>query len=91
MKINQFGSSNQVNPYQRQANKAHSIEQSLKKTADKLEISSAAKEMQQMSQSTPARQARVDELKIQVENGTYKINPQDIAKSIVNFYNNKPK
>ena len=89
MKINHFGPTNNVNPYQRQLNKVNQTEQSGKKASDKLEISSAAKEMQQVSQSASSRQAKVDELKIQVENGTYTINPKEIAKSIVNYYDKR--
>lgn len=82
MKIQNFGTSG-INPYKRQMNKIDATNKSLNKTADKIEISTTAKEMQQI----PAqRQARVDELKLQVENGTYKANPYELANSIYNFY-----
>ncbi|CAH0344856.1 flagellar biosynthesis anti-sigma factor FlgM [Bacillus sp. CECT 9360] len=84
MKINNIGSSG-VNPYNREYNK---IEQAktANVNADKLEISSTAKELQQSLQIPAQRQAKVDELKIQVENGTYKVNAHDTAKSIIDFY-----
>lgn len=59
------------------------------KKADKVEISSTAKEMQQLSQVSVERKQKVDELKIQVENGTYKLDSKETAKSIINFYRNK--
>jgi negative regulator of flagellin synthesis FlgM len=42
--------------------------------------------MQQESQITNERDTKINELKIQVENGTYKVDPKAVAKSIVNFY-----
>ncbi|EIJ80512.1 Anti-sigma-28 factor FlgM family protein [Bacillus methanolicus PB1] len=85
MKINNFGSSG-VNPYKRQMDKLNQVEKAAGKKADKVEISNKAKEMQQVSQFAAERQAKVEELRIQIENGNYKINPKEIAKSIVNFY-----
>jgi negative regulator of flagellin synthesis FlgM len=84
MKINNIGSSG-INPYQKSLNKIDTSNQAGKKT-DKVEISSAAKEMQQTSQVEKERQAKVDQLKIQVQNGQYTIDPKAVAKSIVNFY-----
>jgi negative regulator of flagellin synthesis FlgM len=85
MKINNFGPSG-VNPYKRQMDKFNQVERAAGKKTDKVEISTEAKEMQQVSQFAAERQAKVDELRIQVENGNYKVNPKEIAKSIVNFY-----
>jgi negative regulator of flagellin synthesis FlgM len=87
MKINPLGSQG-INPYKRQMNKIDQANKTTGKAADKVEISSAAKEMQQESQITNERDEKVNELKIQVENGTYKVNPKAVAKSIVNFYKN---
>lgn len=57
------------------------------KKADKVEISSAAMEMQQGGPDIAAqRQAKIDELKVQVQNGTYQVDPKTVANSIVNFY-----
>lgn len=88
MKINQFGTSG-VNPYKHHMNKLEGTAKSIKSSADKVEISTTAKEMQQVSQYASARQEKVEELKIQVENGNYQINPREIAKSIANFYTQK--
>jgi len=83
MKINPLGSQG-INPYKRQMNKLDQANKTAGKAADKVEISSAAKEMQQESQIT--NDAKINELKIQVENGTYKVDPKAVAKSIINFY-----
>jgi negative regulator of flagellin synthesis FlgM len=85
MKINPLGSQG-INPYKRQMNKLDQANKTASKAADKVEISSAAKELQQESQITNERDAKINELKIQVENGTYKVDPKTVAKSIVNFY-----
>lgn len=85
MKINNFGPSG-VNPYKRQLNKLENAGKPAKGASDKVEISSTAKEMQQTSQIAENRRAKVEELKIQVENGTYKINPKEVAKSVADFY-----
>ncbi|MGD6842970.1 flagellar biosynthesis anti-sigma factor FlgM [Bacillus infantis] len=85
MKINQnFGASG-INPYKRQLNNMDNQSKETKKT-DKVEISSAAKEMQQVSQLTAKRQAKVEELKLQVQNGTYQVDAKETAKSILKFY-----
>jgi negative regulator of flagellin synthesis FlgM len=88
MKINNFGPSG-VNPYKRQINKLENTGKPAKTPSDKIEISSTAKEMQQVSQLSENRKAKVEALKIQVENGTYKMNPKEVAKSIASFYSKK--
>ncbi|MGV2939768.1 flagellar biosynthesis anti-sigma factor FlgM [Mesobacillus sp. LC4] len=87
MKINNFGT-NRINPYNRQINKMDELKKT-EKPVDKVEISSTAKAMQQLSEVEQLRQKKVEELKVQVENGTYKPNPKDIAKSILDFYGKK--
>jgi len=85
MKINNYGTQG-INPYK----KVNKVEQSNKaegtKGADKVEISAAAKELQQVSQVSAARTEKIDALKKQVQSGTYEVNPQEVAKSILNFY-----
>ncbi|WML46092.1 flagellar biosynthesis anti-sigma factor FlgM [Neobacillus sp. PS3-40] len=84
MKINSFGSQG-VNPYKQQMNKIDQVSP-VNKQKDKVEISSTAKEMQQVSQLSAQRQSKVEDLKLQVENGTYKVDAKETAKSILNFY-----
>lgn len=85
MKINPFGTQG-INPYNRQMNKIDQASRVVNKTTDKVEISSTALEMQQVSQLSDARQARIEELKLQVANGTYHVDGKETAKSIINFY-----
>ena len=79
--LNQYG----VNPYQKAVNKA---DPSMKPSqlADKVEISSEAKELQHLLSVDVERQAKIAEIKKQVENGTYQVNINETAKSVLNFY-----
>lgn len=83
MKINPFGPVG-INPYKNQMNKVAATEKQTK--ADKVEISSAAKQLQETSPITVERQQKVEALKQQVQNGTYKVNTEDVAKSVYDFY-----
>lgn len=85
MRINRFGPSG-VNPYKQQMNKLDAIDKPNNKKTDKVEISSEAKELQNMTSIEKERQMKVEELRAKVENGTYQIQPQEIAKSLVNYY-----
>ena len=42
--------------------------------------------MQSISSLEKERQTKVEELKAQVENGTYKLQANEIAKSIIDYY-----
>lgn len=84
MKINQTGLFG-VNPYKKQMDKTDHLKQTSKKQ-DKVEISSAAKEMQQASQLSAARQEKIDALKQQIQNGGYEVDFKATAKGIVDFY-----
>lgn len=84
MKINPIHNS-RVNPYQRNAEKVNQVKQD-KKPLDKVEISSQAKNLQEVSQYTKDRESKVEALKQQVENGTYKVDTKELAKNLLNFY-----
>ncbi|MBM7649357.1 negative regulator of flagellin synthesis FlgM [Bacillus ectoiniformans] len=88
MKINHVGVSG-INPYQKQLNKVNGPKKPSGAQADKLEISSAAKEMQGASKILKERQDKIQSLKQQVSSGEYKPNPEGIAKGIVDFYRGK--
>lgn len=83
MKINPFRHVD-MNPYKKQINKVEQPQVTGKK--DKVEISSEAKEMMQVSSVVKEREARLAELKNQVQSGNYKPDPKAIAKGIANFY-----
>ncbi|MTH55055.1 flagellar biosynthesis anti-sigma factor FlgM [Bacillus mangrovi] len=84
MKINNYGV-NGINPYKRSADMVAKTE-AAKQKQDKVEISSAAKELQSTNKISEARQEKVDQLKAQVQNGTYEIKPDEIAKKFADFY-----
>jgi negative regulator of flagellin synthesis FlgM len=84
MRINHIGSMG-VNPYKRQLDKQVDSKKPAAKQ-DKVEISATAKELQQVSQWAVEHQEKVRKLKEQVQNGTYKIDAEAIAKSIYEFY-----
>ncbi|MEN0650735.1 flagellar biosynthesis anti-sigma factor FlgM [Caldifermentibacillus hisashii] len=84
MKITNYGPSG-LNPYMQQ--KTETIKKKAEKTNDQIEISSEALKLQQ--QTDPARQEKIAHIKDQIQNGTYKIDHQELAKSIYNYYVNK--
>ncbi|TYR80126.1 flagellar biosynthesis anti-sigma factor FlgM [Priestia megaterium] len=83
MKINSSNSLG-VNPYKKQAEKIEKLQQAGKR--DDVQISTEAKELQQMKQMSSERQEKIQRLKQQIENGTYEINAKDIAKGLIDFY-----
>ncbi|MEK4027930.1 MULTISPECIES: flagellar biosynthesis anti-sigma factor FlgM [Bacillaceae] len=85
MKINQSGVSG-INPYQKQLNKVQGTKQAAKAPKDKLEISAAAKGMQEVSKMTKERMEKIASLKQQVAKGEYQPQPEKIAEGIVKFY-----
>ncbi|MDX8363818.1 flagellar biosynthesis anti-sigma factor FlgM [Cytobacillus sp. IB215665] len=87
MKINQFGVSG-INPYKQQLNKLDTIKKN-NTMKDKLEISSAAKELQETTDIEAARQEKVEAIKQQVDSGTYTINREAVARGIYDFYSKK--
>lgn len=59
---------------------------------DKIEISSQAKEMQHASDAvTGSRQEKIAQLKAQIENGSYKVDANHIAKNMINFIKSNKK
>ena len=76
-----------VNPYKANELKAEKAEQKVNLQADKLEISAAAKQLSEVSSYTVGRDERVQELKAQVEAGTYKVDPDQLAKDLASYFN----
>ena len=76
-----------VNPYKANELKAEKAEQKVNLQADKLEISAAAKQLSEVSSFTVGRDERVQELKAQVEAGTYKVDPEQLAKDLASYFN----
>ncbi|TRZ36915.1 flagellar biosynthesis anti-sigma factor FlgM [Niallia circulans] len=85
MKINNYGTQG-INPYKKQVNKIDQVKSEAVRGTDKIEISSAAKELQQVTQVSQARTEKIEALKKEIQNGTYQVRAEDVASSIVNFY-----
>lgn len=86
MKINNFGPRG-INPYQQQQyNRVQQQEQTARNKADKVEISTAAKDLQQLSTVEKERAAKVNKIKSEIDNGTYKIDSRQIAEKILHHY-----
>ena len=84
MKINPFNRM-EMNPYHN--NKVNNVDKQPKADqSDKVEISQAAKEMQQIPHIVSERKARVEELSAQVASGKYQVDPHTLARDIANFY-----
>lgn len=62
-------------------------EQPRKMKEDKLEISSATREMHSKFESE--RQERVQTLKAQIESGEYKVDTHKVAQSLISFWSGK--
>ncbi|WP_246942753.1 flagellar biosynthesis anti-sigma factor FlgM [Bacillus pinisoli] len=84
MKINNINSLN-VNPYKKNLNKVQSSGKAADRT-DKVEISSAAKEMQVTSKVATERLDKVQALKQQIEAGTYQVDAEAVAKSVIQYF-----
>ncbi|HJF33001.1 MAG TPA: flagellar biosynthesis anti-sigma factor FlgM [Sporosarcina psychrophila] len=85
MKIEKFNLP-AINPYKANQLKAEQTEQKAKVKTDKLEISSEAKQLSEKSSFTIERNERVQELKAQVQAGTYEVNPEQLAANLVKYF-----
>lgn len=74
------------NPYKSQQQKQTDIKQDQQKQRDKVEISPAAKEMQASNGIKPERLEKVNQIKHQVETGTYHVSPDDVAQKMAKFF-----
>jgi len=86
MKINQTPGLTGINPYQKQLKKADAAKAASPAAGDKLEISSAAKEMQDSSRILAERREKIALLKEKVADGTYKPDADATAKAMLDFY-----
>lgn len=55
--------------------------------ADQVQISSEAKEMAKQKGIPPERQEKINDVKAKIDNGTYKINHNEVARKIYDFWN----
>ncbi|GAA0318834.1 hypothetical protein GCM10008967_06760 [Bacillus carboniphilus] len=88
MKIHNFGVTG-MNPYKKQMAKTNAQMQKAQLGSDKIEISNTAKELQQNSSVIVDRQKKLEAIQKQIETGTYKVDPEKVAKSMVDFFSKK--
>ncbi len=84
MKITSIGVNN-VNPYNKQQQKLKSVS-GQSPFADKIEISTAAKEMQGSSTYSAERAEKVEKLKAEIESGEYKVDARKVAADMLKYY-----
>ncbi|WP_318615799.1 flagellar biosynthesis anti-sigma factor FlgM [Sporosarcina sp. YIM B06819] len=75
-----------INPYKTNQVKAEQLEKKSKMLTDKLEISSEAKQLSEVSPFTIERKERVEQLKAAVESGTYKVDAEQLASKLAKYY-----
>ncbi|RUS55578.1 flagellar biosynthesis anti-sigma factor FlgM [Kurthia sp. 3B1D] len=85
MKVQGYGV-NAVNPYKNQQVKTNEVKKSSLSFQDQLEISSQAKDLQGVKSYESERADRLSELKSQIQNGTYKIDSEKLAKDLLNHF-----
>lgn len=86
MKINPNLNVNNINPYKRNQMKTEAAHSTAKVGADKLEISDAAKQLSGLTSYPAERAERVQQLKAQVEAGTYKPDAAKTAEDLLKFF-----
>ncbi|MGN5456072.1 MAG: flagellar biosynthesis anti-sigma factor FlgM [Candidatus Kurthia intestinigallinarum] len=85
MKVQGYGV-NAVNPYKNQQVKTNEVKKSSLSFQDQLEISSQAKDLQGVKSYESERADRLSELKSQIQNGTYKVDSEKLAKDLLNHF-----
>ena len=85
MKITSFGV-NSINPYNKQQKSIKAAESKGAISTDKIEISSAAKEMSAASSVDSERTLKIQKLKEEIQSGEYKVDAQKVAHDLLNYY-----
>lgn len=85
MKVQGYGV-NAVNPYKNQPVKTNEVKKSSLSFQDQLEISSQAKDLQGVKSYESERADRLSELKSQIQNGTYKVDSEKLARDLLNHF-----
>ncbi|MDS9470323.1 flagellar biosynthesis anti-sigma factor FlgM [Sporosarcina pasteurii] len=85
MKINRINIP-AVNPYRTNELKVGKSAQHSAQQQDKIEISSKAKQLSEMNSYGAERKDHVQKIKEQIEAGTYKVNAEEVAKSLIDYY-----
>ena len=74
------------NPYKSQQQKQADLKQEKSAKTDKVEISPKAKEMQASQPVQKERLEKVNQIKHQVETGTYQVKPDQVAMKMRGFF-----
>lgn len=90
MKINRYQPIQSYQSYQtaRNTQKAAQSADSANKS-DKIEISDEAKRMQSTQAFAEARSQKVESIKKQVQDGTYQVSAEDVAKKLYDYWNKR--
>jgi negative regulator of flagellin synthesis FlgM len=88
MRINHFNSI-QNNPYKKQVQNMsqEKVQSGYKK--DEIRISDEAKKLLSSSKFEQERAEKINEIKKQIDKGSYSVNVSETAKSIINFWKKK--
>lgn len=86
MKINKINTP-AINPYRQAQVKAEQANEQTKVKTDKLEISSEAKQLSEVSPVTIKRNEKVQQLKAQIESGTYQVDAEKLASNLMKYFN----
>lgn len=76
-----------VNPYKANELNMKKTVSNTQAQTDKIEISSKAKQLSEISLYTTERNERIQEIKEQIDAGTYRVDSQEIAKKLISYYN----
>jgi len=85
VKITSYGI-HSVNPYTKQQNTIKPMSEKSSSSVDKIEISSAAKEMQISSNYNTERTEKLQKLKEQIQSGEYKVDANKLAEDVLKYY-----
>ncbi|GGI16531.1 flagellar biosynthesis anti-sigma factor FlgM [Gottfriedia solisilvae] len=86
MKINSNSTGiDRIQLYQNQINKIEN-DKPKQKSADKLEISSQAKDLQLAAQLKSEREERIQQIQKQIEEGSYKVQPSLVAEKMLQYF-----
>ena len=84
MKIFNYGVQG-VNPYAA-AKRKEPVKEAGQSFADKLEISSTAKELTMTNEYVDQRAEKVKKLKAEIQSGTYKVDANKVAEDMLKYY-----
>ncbi len=76
-----------VNPYKANELKIEKTSNKAPIQTDKLEISSEAKQLSEIQSYAVERNERIEQLKAQIDAGTYKVDPEKLAVDLIDYYN----